>query len=123
MSLAKINPNDNSIFTGTLNSIPSSNKRRIQQALGLAQRLQAKQREHEETLDLLRKREDELEKVNNELKVARSLLDKANQPYSYLVGNIEEKEKEILILRGENKKLDQNYHNIREEYRELKRQL
>ena len=41
----------------------------------------------------MRKREDELEKANNELKVARSLLDKANQPYSYLVGNIEEKEK------------------------------
>jgi len=58
MSLAKINPNDNGIFTNTLNSIPSSNKRRIQQALGLAQRLQAKQREHEETLELLRRRED-----------------------------------------------------------------
>jgi DNA repair exonuclease SbcCD ATPase subunit len=55
--------------------------------------------------------------------VARSLLDKANQPYSYLVGNIEEKEKEILILRSENKKIDQSYQNIREEYRELKRQL
>jgi progesterone-induced-blocking factor 1 len=88
VSLAKINPNDNSIFTGTLNSIPTSNKRRIQQALGLAQRLQAKQKEHEETLELLRRREDELEKANNELKVARSLLDKASQPYSYLVGNI-----------------------------------
>lgn len=111
--MAKINPNDNSIFTGTLNSIPSSNKRRIQQALGLAQRLQAKQREYEETLELLRKREDELERANNELKVARSLLDKANQPYSYLVNNIEEKEKEILALRSENKKLDQGYQNVR----------
>lgn len=47
MSLAKINPNDNNIYTNTLNSIPTANKRRIQQALGLAQRLQAKQREHE----------------------------------------------------------------------------
>lgn len=55
--------------------------------------------------------------------MARSLLDKANQPYSYLVGNIEEKEKEILALRSENKKLDQSYHDVREEYRELKRQL
>ena len=45
------------------------------------------------------------------------MLDKANQPYSYLVGNIEEKEKEILILRSENKKIDQGYQNIREEYR------
>ena len=28
-----------------------------------------------------------------------------------------------MALRGENKKLDQNYHDMREEYRELKRQL
>lgn len=46
LSLAKLSPNDNSLYTHTLNSIPTSNKRRIQQALGLAQRLQAKQREH-----------------------------------------------------------------------------
>ena len=59
MSLAKINPNDNNIFTSTLNSIPSSNRRRVQQALGLAQRLQAKQKEHEETQEMLRKRDDE----------------------------------------------------------------
>jgi progesterone-induced-blocking factor 1 len=47
LSLAKLSPNDNAIYTNTLNSIPTANKRRIQQALGLAQRLQAKQREHE----------------------------------------------------------------------------
>ena len=49
VSLSKINPNEHQIFSHTLNSIPSSNKRRIQQALSLAQRLHAKQREHEET--------------------------------------------------------------------------
>lgn len=63
VSLARISPNDNGIFINTLNSIPTSNKRRIQQALGLAQRLQAKQREHEESLELLRRREEELEKA------------------------------------------------------------
>jgi len=31
-------------MTNTLGSVPSSSKRRIQQALGLAQRLQAKQK-------------------------------------------------------------------------------
>ena len=46
ISLGSLKPNDNGIFTSTLQSIPTSNKRRIQQALGLAQRLQAKQREH-----------------------------------------------------------------------------
>jgi len=35
----------------TLGSIPTSSKRRVQQALKLAQRLQAKQKEHEETLE------------------------------------------------------------------------
>lgn len=123
VSLAKLSPNDNSIYTHTLNSVPTSNKRRIQQALGLAQRLQAKQREHEETQELLRRREEELERASNELKIARSLLEKTNQPYSYLVSNIEEKEKELLMLRSENKKLDQGYQNIKEEYRELRRQL
>jgi hypothetical protein len=48
--MAKVNPNDNTIFAHTLTSVPTANKRRIQQALGLAQRLQAKQKEHEETL-------------------------------------------------------------------------
>jgi hypothetical protein len=47
MSLGKLNPNDNAIFTNTLSSVPSSSKRRIQQALGLAQRLQAKQKDYE----------------------------------------------------------------------------
>jgi progesterone-induced-blocking factor 1 len=61
MSLGNLKPNDNNIFTSTLHSVPTSSKRRIQQALGLAQRLQAKQREYEETLSLLQKRERELE--------------------------------------------------------------
>ena len=55
--------------------------------------------------------------------MAKSLLNKSDQPYSYLVTNLEEKEKEILGLRAENRKLDQNYENIKEEYRELRRQL
>ena len=57
MSLGQLNPNDNNIFTNTLHSMPTANKRRIQQALGLAQRLQAKQRDHEETQGLLAKSE------------------------------------------------------------------
>lgn len=113
LSLGRLNPNDNSIFTNTLTSVPSSNKRRIQQALGLAQRLQAKQKDHEETIELLRVTQNELEKTKEELMLARSLLDKADRPSSYLVNNIEEREKEIMMLRKENKKLDQDYQNIR----------
>ena len=64
-----------------------------------------------------------MEQVKDELKVARSLLDKTNQPYSYLVNNIEEREKEIMMLRKESKKFEQDYNNIREEHRTLSRQL
>lgn len=124
VALARPTPNsDSALLAHTLSSVPTASKRRMQQALGLAQRLTAKQREHEETQELLRRREEELEQATGELKVARSMLDKANQPYSYLVGNIEEKEKEVLLLRAENKKADQAYQNLKEEYRELKRQL
>lgn len=56
LGMAQLNPKDNAIFTNTLHSVPTSNKRRIQQALGLAQRLQSKQKEHEEVLELLRRR-------------------------------------------------------------------
>ncbi len=46
MTLGQINPNDEGIFKNTIHSVPTSNKRRIQQALSLAQRLQAKQKDH-----------------------------------------------------------------------------
>lgn len=46
MTMGKISPNEKNIFSDTLGSIPTSNKRRIQQALNLARRLQAKQKEH-----------------------------------------------------------------------------
>jgi hypothetical protein len=44
MTMGKLNPNDNNIYANTLHSAPTASKRRIQQALNLAQRLQAKQR-------------------------------------------------------------------------------
>ena len=50
VSLSNLKPNENNIYLNTLNSVPTSNKRRIQQALGLAQRLQAKQREMDEVV-------------------------------------------------------------------------
>lgn len=63
MSLGQLNPNNVDVYTNTLTSVPSSSKRRVQQALGLAQRLTAKQREHEETVELLRVKEQALEKA------------------------------------------------------------
>lgn len=47
VSMSKPGAGDGAVLGHTLSSVPSSSKRRIQQALGLAQKLQAKQREHE----------------------------------------------------------------------------
>lgn len=63
VGLANLKPNENNVYLNTLNSVPTSNKRRIQQALGLAQRLQAKQRESDEIAERLRMREEECEKL------------------------------------------------------------
>lgn len=63
VGLANLKQNENNVYLNTLNSVPTSNKRRIQQALGLAQRLQAKQRESDEIAERLRMREEECEKL------------------------------------------------------------
>jgi hypothetical protein len=40
-----------------------------------------------------------------------------------LINNIEEREKEIMALRKEKKKMEEDYNNMREEYRVMARQL
>lgn len=88
VGLSSLKPSDNNIYLNTLNSVPTANKRRIQQALGLAQRLQAKQRENDEIAERLVQKTQECEKLREELQLSKSLLDKTNQPYSYLVSTI-----------------------------------
>eukprot|EP01017_Pseudomicrothorax_dubius_P034085 TRINITY_DN4630_c0_g1_i1.p1 TRINITY_DN4630_c0_g1~~TRINITY_DN4630_c0_g1_i1.p1 ORF type:complete len:634 (+),score=208.33 TRINITY_DN4630_c0_g1_i1:584-2485(+) len=107
----------------TLNMAPTLTKRRIQQALSLAQKLSDKTKECEElkkALEDLRAREGQLQEEFDSLK---DLMSKTNQPYNYLITNIEEKDKEIKDLRGKLKNLDQDYQNNKAELQRLKLQL
>ncbi|CAD8109310.1 unnamed protein product [Paramecium primaurelia] len=100
---------------GFMGTVPTSSKRRIQQALNLAQRLQAKQRESEELQKQLREKQSEIERLQEETKLQRDVLDKTHQPHSYLVAHIEEKDREILKYKSLLKKIDQDYQILKAE--------
>ena len=62
----------------TIGLLPTTSKRRMQQAINLAQRLQAKQRESEQYLRQIKDKQDEIDKLKEELAVARQLVDRVN---------------------------------------------
>ena len=107
------------IFIQTLHSAPTASKRRIQQALALAQKLNIKQNEVAELGKELREAKSRVESLEDELRLAKSLLEKSNQPYQYLVRNIEEKEKEALDYKNKVRQIDENYQNLRQEHARL----
>lgn len=111
--------NTENIFLQTLQSSPTASKRRIQQALALAQRLNIKQNEVKELLKENVECKNRIETLENELRIAKSLLEKGNQPYQHLIRNIEEKEKEALDYKMKLSKVDENYQKLRDEHAKL----
>lgn len=111
--------NTENIFLQTLQSSPTASKRRIQQALALAQRLNIKQNEVKELLKENVECKNRIETLENELRIAKSLLEKGNQPYQHLIRNIEEKEKEALDYKMKLSKVDENYRKLRDEHAKL----
>lgn len=95
------NPDDvTNPYLVTINNAPTTTKRRVKQSLALAQRLQQKQKECEVALKELSLAKSDLEDRNERLKITEDLLSKTNQPYTMLLGQIEDKEKEILKFRN-----------------------
>jgi Seryl-tRNA synthetase len=107
------------VFLQTLHSAPTSSKRRIQQALTLAQRLNAKQKECEDLLKRLNQAEKERDSLQQELDIAKSLLNKSQQPYGYLIQTIEEKEHEIKDLKEKIRGNNDEYQNLKLEHSQL----
>ncbi|KRX01429.1 hypothetical protein PPERSA_01332 [Pseudocohnilembus persalinus] len=105
----------------TINNAPTSTKRRVKQAMNLAQKLMLKQKECEHYQKELRSVQQELEVREERLKISEDLLTKTNQPYSMLLSQIEEKEKEMLKFRQVLKQERSDYDNLKEEYNTLKK--
>lgn len=119
-AIHKASGDDSNQLLGFINTVPTSNKRRIQQALNLAQRLQAKQRETEQLHKTIREKDSEIEKLKEEVEVQRDVIDKMHQPHSYLVQHIEERDREILKYKQALKKSEQDYHYLKVELDDLK---
>ena len=79
----------------TITSAPTTAKRRIQQSLLLANRLQSKQRDYEALQKELQAYKYKLEKLEDDNKLKQRLLQKTNQPNSYMIADIEKAEKEL----------------------------
>ena len=79
----------------TITSAPTTAKRRIQQSLLLANRLQQKQKEAEGLMQEIADLKQKVEDQDAEIKLNKRLLERTNQPQSYMMADIERAEKEL----------------------------
>ena len=130
------NEEQNEVGNIVLNAVkaaPTAANRRVQQSLLLANRLQAKHKECEKIKQELKDLKNQMKNMVDEGKMYRKLADKANQPYSYLMADIEKgekdlnmafkrlstKEEEIAALKEENKALKIAVNNLQDDLRKL----
>lgn len=83
------------IVLNAIKAAPTASNRRVQQSLLLANRLQAKQRECEKYKNEIKTLKTQLRNSAEDSKMYRKLSDKANQPYSVLMSDIEKGEKDL----------------------------
>jgi chromosome segregation ATPase len=121
------------IVLNAVKAAPTAANRRVQQSLLLANRLQSKQKEVEKLKKELQDLKNQMRNMGDESKMYRKLADKANQPYSYLMADIEKgekdlnlafkklrsKEEEIKQLKDENKSLKMAVNSLQEELSKL----
>jgi len=104
----------------TITNAPTTAKRRIQQSLLLANRLQQKQKEaeamHAEILELKNK----IENSEAETKLHKRLLDRTNQPHSYMLADIERAEKELDHANRKIKQFEEGMKKLKIENEQLR---
>ena len=114
-NIIEMSKNDNETannITNHLKDMPTAKNRRILQAVELGKKVIEKENECTRLTKLLTEKETELANLNIEFESLKSLFEKTKQPGSYLVRNLEEKEKEIVHYRKE-------INNLKRDNREL----
>ncbi|CDW86764.1 UNKNOWN [Stylonychia lemnae] len=96
----------------TITSAPTTAKRRIQQSLLLANRLQSKQKEVEALQKEIKTMKDKLENYESELKFQKRVIDKTNQPASYMMADLEKSERELQFASKKIKKLEEEIKRL-----------
>ena len=79
----------------TITQAPTTAKRRIQQSLLLANRLQQKQKEAEGMLQEIHQLKQKLESSEAEVKLHKRLVERSNQPHNYILADIERRALEL----------------------------
>lgn len=95
-----------SALINTITSAPTSSKRRIQQSLLLANRLQTKQKENEALQKELSTYKISIDNLQSDVKLQSRLVQRANQPHSYMIADIEKAEKELDFANRKIKQLE-----------------
>ncbi len=121
------------IVLNAVKAAPTAANRRVQQSLLLANRLQAKQKECERLKKEIKDMKTQVRNTVEDSKMFKRLSDKAGQPYSVLMSDIEKgekdlnkafkqlnaKEDELKSLRGENKSLKMAVNSLNNDLSKL----
>ena len=101
-----VGENDNQEIMHVIKDIPTSNKRRINQCLNLANKVKELSVENEKLRLINDKINNELREANDHCNIYKGVADQVKQPTSILITNLQQKEMEIYKLKQENKDLE-----------------
>lgn len=100
---------------------PTTSKRRVQQSLALAKKLTEKQKEAESLKSEVLHLTSELQRLEEENALNKSLLSQSSQPYSYLVKQLESREREFNEAKKQLQSLSRQNADIVVQYELLER--
>ena len=114
-------PGDQEIIN-IIREMPTSNKRRIDQCLNLANKVRMLSVENEKLKLINDKINQELQTVNDQCNIYKNVADQVKQPNSYLITNLQDKEMEIYKLKQDISDKDQENNKLKmqcESYQEI----
>ena len=106
-------------YLGVIQSAPTSTQRRVQQAITLAQKLNEKQQQLDKVQRELQAKDERVQRAEEELAMTQELLSKSKHPSGYLVETLQQKEKELLELRQNVRKMANENDALKQENGDL----
>jgi chromosome segregation ATPase len=114
-----VGENDNQEIMHVIKDIPTSNKRRINQCLNLANKVKELSVENEKLRLINDKINNELREANDHCNIYKGVADQVKQPTSILITNLQQKEMEIYKLKQENKDLELEKNQLKSQCESL----
>ena len=106
------NTKDNKDIIKIIQDIPTTNKRRINQCLALANKVKIISLENEKLKNMNEQLNNELQISRDEIKLYKNVSENVKQPYAYLIRNLQDNELQIFKLKQELEKKDQTINKL-----------